>query len=36
MCFKDWEDADFRAQSFVDEDLAYFEDDNTSSLNEES
>ncbi|BBN69972.1 BED zinc finger [Prunus dulcis] len=35
MCLKDWEDADFRTQSFVDEDLSYFEDDSTSSLNEE-
>ncbi|KAI5353105.1 hypothetical protein L3X38_005997 [Prunus dulcis] len=34
MCLKDWEDADFRTQSFVDEDLSYFEDDSTSSLNE--
>ncbi|VVA41406.1 Hypothetical predicted protein [Prunus dulcis] len=29
MCLKDWEDADFRTQSFVDEDLSYFEDDST-------
>ncbi|CAL2264969.1 unnamed protein product [Prunus armeniaca] len=36
MCLKDWEDADFRTQSFVDEDLSYFEDDSTSSLNEVS
>ncbi|CAL9012312.1 unnamed protein product [Prunus brigantina] len=36
MCLKDWEDADFQTQSFVDEDLSYFEDDSTSSLNEVS
>ncbi|BBG93704.1 BED zinc finger [Prunus dulcis] len=35
MCLKDWEDADFQTQSFVDDDLSYFEDDSTSFHNEE-
>jgi hypothetical protein len=32
MCVKDWDDAYYRAQSFVDEDLACDEEENKSTL----